>query len=142
MNMFGILLEKLDGKKIRETINRLLNEFEDNYTFMMKHYYKFPPERYSTSIDINFNDQKEIKPGNHFPDYMNKVVLKSMKYAIRQLKPKMNTTELIVYKPLLIKTKINEGIDKFDFDEFPKQINLLLQDLSKKQCKMYKKCCI
>ena len=142
LNMFGTMIEKLNEKKIKKEIAGILNDFKKNYSFMMDKYYKFPISEYSTDITIDFGKQTKPEPGDDFTKYMNNVVLNSMKYAIKELKPKMNTTQLVVYKPELIINKIKEGINLFDFEGFPKEINVLLQDLSKKQCQIKNKCCI
>lgn len=122
-----------DGSIIKETIQNSINTFVEDYEFLLYKFYKIPKNTiYKTELPIIKSvDSLSIK--NYY--------LKDLKHVLKSSYPNFDNGDLILYDAHLIKDSLLKELYKFNFNDLPNTLIIMLQDLDMKQCKTNKLCC-
>ena len=141
--LFGSMIKDFDPGSIKGQIYGSIDKFLEDYKFLINDYYKIPSHLiYNGSIEktsqkpMMFNSISEIQQN------MMKLYLGDLKQSIDIISPDFTKTSIKIYSPDTINKFVRNELSKFNFDDFPKIMNELIQKMDKIQCETKKLCCV
>ena len=125
-----------DGTTIKNTIINSINQFVEDYEFLLYKYYNIPKNTiYKTELppidETNKSNNISIK----------KYYLKNLKDILETAYPKFDNADLVLYDGGLIKDSLLNELNKFNFKDLPTKLIEMLQELDMNQCTANKLCC-